>query len=117
MSDTPRKTCKHDVTLGWPCAHCGEERLERELATMTADRDSWQRQCDDRVADVLRLGNEVARKERQYMELIMSVETVFCGETRHQTALRYIRHAEKHGGGIGAETKAERPEGEDIEQP
>jgi hypothetical protein len=34
-------------------------RLTAKLADMTADRDSWSRQNDDRVADCLRLGKEI----------------------------------------------------------
>lgn len=36
-------------------------RLESELSQMTADRDSWQRQNEERVADVLRIGAELER--------------------------------------------------------
>jgi hypothetical protein len=36
-------------------------RLQSQLADMTADRDSWSRQNDDRVADCLRLGKEIDR--------------------------------------------------------
>lgn len=33
--------------------------------------------------------------EAKYMELIMAVGNKYPGETRHQTALRYIRQAEQ----------------------
>ena len=36
----------------------------------------------------------LAAKVDQYMELIMAVAQKFPGETRHQTALRYIRERE-----------------------
>lgn len=36
-----------------------------------------------------------------YYELIMAVATVFPGETRHQTALRYIQEAEHRGDNQG----------------
>jgi hypothetical protein len=36
----------------------------------------------------------LAEAERQYMELIYAVGRKFPGETRHQTALRYIQQAE-----------------------
>lgn len=35
-----------------------------------------------------------AKHIKQYEELISSVERKFCLETRHETALRYIREAE-----------------------
>jgi hypothetical protein len=33
--------------------------LSVQLAAMTAERDGWQRQCDDRVADCLRIGEQL----------------------------------------------------------
>lgn len=43
-----------------------------------------------------RLGFVVLRKveSQKYVDLLHSVETVFPGESRHETALRYIREAE-----------------------
>jgi len=35
--------------------------------------------------------------EKRYNELLMAVESKFPGETRHQTALRYIRDRENSG--------------------
>ncbi|MBU1076217.1 MAG: hypothetical protein KKH98_02920 [Spirochaetes bacterium] len=37
-------------------------------------------------------------KYRQYNELLMAVERKFPNESRHETALRYIREAEQKGG-------------------
>jgi len=36
--------------------------------------------------------------DERYQELIMSVERKFPNETRHETALRYIKEAESHSG-------------------
>ena len=41
------------------------------------------------------------QEENKYNELIMAVETKCPGETRHQTALRYIRQAENKEGNDG----------------
>ena len=38
----------------------------------------------------------------EYYQLIMAVETKFPGETRHETALRYIREAEMGHGGLAS---------------
>ena len=38
--------------------------------------------------------------QERYYELIMAVETKHPNETRHQTALRYIREAEKQSSSI-----------------
>lgn len=46
--------------------------------------------------------NTRPRIELQYFELIMAVERKFPDETRHQTALRYIREAEQRASGTGA---------------
>lgn len=40
--------------------------------------------------------------ELQYAELIMAVARKFPGETRHQTALRYIQEAEQRTASEGA---------------
>ncbi len=37
-----------------------------------------------------------AETARKYQELIYAVESKHAGETRHETALRYIRQAETH---------------------
>ena len=37
-------------------------------------------------------------KNRQYNELIMAVGRKFPNESRHETALRYIKEAEQKGG-------------------
>ena len=67
MSDTPRTDAVEPD--GVPedilrlCRDLEREvaRLTAQLADMTADRDSWSKQNDDRVADCLRLGAEVDR--------------------------------------------------------
>ena len=67
MSTTPRTDMEvhHDATIaemnyqeqGWVKA--GFVRtLERELAAMTKDRDSWRQQNNDRVADLLKMSGK-----------------------------------------------------------
>jgi len=41
------------------------------------------------------LYSKLAEAERAYNELLYAVERKFLGETRHETALRYIRECEK----------------------
>jgi len=49
------------------------------------------------------VANEVAQAERvKYDELIMAVGNKWPGESRHETALRYIREAEVGAGGTAA---------------
>ncbi len=48
-----------------------------------------------------RIAGNVGELEKNYNELLMAVARKFPGETRHQTALRYIQEAEK-----SAESKA-----------
>lgn len=40
------------------------------------------------------LERELAEAKRNYMDLIMSVGKAYPNETRHETALRYIRECE-----------------------
>jgi hypothetical protein len=49
----------------------------------------------DKAKEELAIANErIKRLEGDYYDLIMQVERVFDGETRHQTAKRYIKNAE-----------------------
>lgn len=45
-------------------------------------------------ASVRPLNSESSKIKEKYMELIMAVATKFPGETRHETALRYILERE-----------------------
>jgi hypothetical protein len=49
-------------------------------------------------AQVAALEAERDRLRESYDDLIMAVVNKYPGETRHQTALRYIRQAEQHSG-------------------
>ena len=65
----------------------------------------------DDVARPLEAELEVAKaREEAYSELVMAVETKHEGETRHQTALRYIREAE-HRPSSGPFVTASEPPG------
>lgn len=60
----------------------------------------------DRVGGCGTTDPEAAPEEPDpYMDLIMQVARKFPGETRHQTARRYIVEAEAHTGGGGSEAK------------
>lgn len=50
-----------------------------------------------------KLQSEEAEREARYMELIYAVGMKNEGETRHQTALRYIKQAESHTNGPAQE--------------
>jgi len=66
----------HDVDAG--CRHCNARLTEEEV---NARLNGWE---------------AVKAREEAYQELIYAVETKHESETRHQTALRYIREAELH---------------------
>lgn len=56
------------------------------------------------------LGDKCAELEAErdrYYELLYAVEKKHPGETRHETALRYIREAEAHTGDPGQSTREE----------
>ena len=72
-----------------------------EIPTPRTDKELWYvnnpHGRDYRVvsADFARhLERELAAMTKQYYELIMEVAQKFDGETRHETALRYIRERE-----------------------
>ena len=76
MSDTPRTDA----------ASVSREYIEREM-----DRYTQKFVLAGHMSDLER---ELAEAKRNYMELIMAVGNVCPNETRHQTALRYIKERE-----------------------
>jgi hypothetical protein len=58
--------------------------------------------CDDEL--IARIKEQAQKEMREikdkYQELILAVENKHQGETRHQTALRYIKNAEKSSGQV-----------------
>lgn len=57
------------------------------------------------------MSNKMARKSnelrKKYNELLFAVSRKFPGETRHQTALRYIMEAESKSSGPAKATKGD----------
>lgn len=64
------------VTTEDTCSNCGAKLTNAETARL-----NWQ--------------GEAARVGKLYDELIYAVARVFPGESRHETALRYINEAER----------------------
>ncbi len=58
----------------------------------------------ERAAAKAALLAAIEQRESQYNELIMAVARKFPGETRHQTALRYIQNAESTHPGCASPT-------------
>jgi hypothetical protein len=46
------------------------------------------------IEEIVKEYNRLKEKERKYNELIYNVVNNFPNETRHETALRYIKNAE-----------------------
>lgn len=53
------------------------------------------------IAALLWAAQEIERKDRLYNELLYAVASKFPDESRHQTALRYIKSAEHRPHGVG----------------
>lgn len=60
----------------------------------------------DKQAVVYLPGQEADRWKTLYHELLWSVESVHEGETRHDTALRYIRERETHSSAPASDSSA-----------
>jgi len=89
-----------------------ERRLEQCALRLTEALRAKDVEIAEAIALVLshegridRLTAERERLQGQYDELIFAVATKFEGETRHQTALRYIRSAEISICGEGQESR------------
>ena len=77
------------------------QKAEKALSEMTHDCEKYRaryKQEADNLAKERYEHDETRKKlasaEKLYQELLFGVARKFEGETRHQTALRYIRHAE-----------------------
>ena len=94
---------QHFSALTKQVEELGEGTAILNSTVATKDRDI------ERLTDKLEKAekkNEMLKK--QYYELIMQVGQKFPNETRHETALRYIRNAEKGGDSCAKEKRMER---------
>lgn len=78
----------HGNVIGWRCFECSEVVTQM-----------WGNLCNECRAKERRHQQTLAATSavagQAYTELLMAVERKFPGESRHQTALRYIREAEQ----------------------
>lgn len=72
--------------------------LEQSTADLTAKLAAAERNEHAAMLKIEQLEADNAALREAYNELIMAVARKFPNETRHQTALRYIRQAEKSSG-------------------
>lgn len=105
--------------IAWAEAQRGVEYSDDRAATLSCEQDvalakfvmnaaepeesaanAWRmlKQLAHAVVDLYPLQAEVARLTDQYSDLLMTVKWKHDGETRHETALRYIREAERSEG-------------------
>lgn len=76
-----------------------DEKLNRASAEITQLKlklEDTQKKMREQGENLLKWMDSHDRLEEKYNELLMSVGTKYPNETRHQTALRYIREAERH---------------------
>jgi hypothetical protein len=77
--------------------------LEKQLAAKEAEIEMLKAS----VYGVYELERQLAVKDALYHEILMAVESKWPDKTRHQTALRYIRQAERGNGGAASATEKE----------
>lgn len=68
-------------------------KLEAENAELRQRLKNWN--CGANSCTVYRLEKELNDVKQRYSDLLYGVETKHPGESRHETALRYIRSAER----------------------
>jgi hypothetical protein len=73
--------------------------------------DHWEGRTLKAESELATLRARLTQMEADYYELLYQVASKFPGETRHQTALRYIRTHEDHCGKGGPSRAALAPEG------
>ena len=76
-----------------------KQRAE-EIKKLHTYGDNYKKDYHDMKDERDELRKRIVTLESSYNELIMTVEKKFEGETRHETALRYIQSAEL-GGEVG----------------
>lgn len=104
----------------WLC-----ENAEQNIASRIANAERWARELRKELYDLdtaLGIGAsfvpraqrvaDLVRAETHYNELLYAVACKHPGETRHQTALRYIREREEARHNVPAQAKAHNPEPE-----
>lgn len=84
-----------------PELRVAKEAME-QLAAVTQERNSFQDQCIRMRHERHAEKEQLATVQKDYNELLYAVESKFPDETRHQTALRYIRTQEHGQTKIGA---------------
>jgi hypothetical protein len=70
------------------------QRTNRTILTRIHRNEMELKKLESRFESMTRLIAEMAEIESKYMELLYAVASKFPGESRHQTALRYIRERE-----------------------
>ena len=97
--------------------HLGDMQLDRDRYKAEAEKsareaDLWHRNANEWAiarskaeAELVTYKAEAERLKAQYHELVMAVGRKTAGESRHQTALRYIREAETQTSGPAMEAK------------
>ena len=63
----------------------------RESAKFEAALGEWTKRAFDNLASIKLLEVRIAELEQKYNELVMAVSLKFPNETRHETALKFIR--------------------------
>ena len=58
----------------------------------------WTDTLDDRMSELMRKEKEFDELQEKYWELLHAVESKYQNESRHETALRYIKQVESTDG-------------------
>jgi len=83
-------TCEYAGILRFAAAQIQGLKADAALATDVLNKtNQW-------ILEAKPLLEEGGEYRRKYLTLIMAVERKFEGESRHDTALRYIREREEH---------------------
>uniref|UniRef100_A0A6H1ZG30 Uncharacterized protein n=1 Tax=viral metagenome TaxID=1070528 RepID=A0A6H1ZG30_9ZZZZ len=73
-----------------------KDTLNRAFGWWASEDNNFSKAHEEDMYTILSLIDRMPepKTEDKYMELIMAVENKYPGESRHQTALRYIKEAE-----------------------
>jgi hypothetical protein len=93
-----------------------EKLLPKKIDWEFCDSPNFNQAIDDCKPIVAKLLKEIDRLKKGYSELLMAVGNKYKGETRHETALKYIKRAEEVNGLEASKTVIEEAPIKDKEE-
>ena len=100
------ETIKLDSDKGVGAGSDVKNHMKQKLTDVQQFFDNWLDTCMETAVNEGYWRERAEKAEDKYNELLMEVESKFPGESRHDTAKRFIRESQSRGGDQGAKASA-----------